>query len=218
MITAKRSFDGRTQYYSENVGGIDLLERKSTPDILAPANNGSALSSTDEEKKRMQENMNRLLHYELYAKEKEEVKNVATAEVEAPAETAAPEEVALSETIVAETNEEDITPSSTTMQFGDLDRQDIKNEMKRSERTVSPYKMTLKAKIAVAVYSVLVVLVMALIMVNTGVLASLSKSNAEKAETLSALVSENKTIVAEIEGISGNDYVIEQAIDLGMVR
>ena len=93
-------------------------------------------------------------------------------------------------------------------------------EMNRaSEQTSEGYKLNTKGKIVVAIYAVIVTLIFALIVVNTGVLTVLSRANEVKAGELAEKQAEFSALTSEIESISSNEYVLEVAQnELGMVK
>ena len=113
-------------------------------------------------------------------------------------------------------NEEDIRPTSTTLQFNDGDVAEMYGEMDKSTAKKEKYHLSSKGKLVVVLYSLVVAVIMALIMINTGVLASLSKTSEAKVNELNALASEYNTLSETVENISSNEYVIEQATQLGM--
>jgi hypothetical protein len=81
------------------------------------------------------------------------------------------------------------------------------------------YHLNRKGKFVVALYSLAVAVIMALIVLNTGVLAGLRTSNQAKVDLLNQKVAEYNAINQEIESISSNDHVINVAEnDLGMIK
>ena len=197
MITMKRS--GMEDVMESRNGGVALLERPSNT-----ANYSSEISATEtaeEARTRMQRNLNRLLNYD-----REEVI----------------EETPAVETPVNATLNEDITPTSTTLQFGNGNDKQILQDLNVSRVSdvveEKSYKLSSKGKFMVVIYSLIVSVILALIVVNTGVLAKLENASAEKLNRLNGAQSEYAAIQDEIDSISGNDYVIDKAQDdLGMV-
>ena len=197
MITMKRS--GMEDVTESRNGGVALLERPSNT-----ANYSSEISATEtaeEARTRMQRNLNRLLNYD-----REEVV----------------EETPVVETPVNATLNEDITPTSTTLQFGNGNDKQILQDLNVSRVSdvveEKSYKLSSKGKFMVVIYSLIVSVILALIVVNTGVLTKLENASAEKLNRLNGAQSEYAAIQDEIDSISGNDYVIDKAQDdLGMV-
>jgi cell division protein FtsB len=73
--------------------------------------------------------------------------------------------------------------------------------------------------VVVVLYSLVVTVILALIVLNTGLLANLSEVKAAKAEELSQVMQEYDALTAEINDISSADYVSSVAEnDFGMVK
>lgn len=201
MVTTRRSSENVNTYdKSSSRGGVDLLERPAS--FSAPVN--SALAQTDsqsEAKERMQRNLDRLMNYDRYAEQQAEIQP----------------EVDMVEDVLAD---EDIRPTSTTMQFGqDIDQ--IREEMSAiqdSEEEMG-YHLNSKGRLAVILYSLAVTIILALIVLNTGVLASLSNVSNEKSAELSAAIERYDAVKSQIDDISSSDYIIDVAENqYGMVR
>jgi len=127
---------------------------------------------------------------------------IAEAQAQAPVQEATPEAY----------EEDDVHPTSTTMQFGVGETESvIKDLTKTRESEKSSYKLNAKGKIVVALYAVAVMVILALIVINTGVLASLKRSNAALADDVAAVAAEYDRLVAEIDTVSSDDYVINAA-------
>ena len=210
MVTTKRaSYESNASAFSSGTNsGVQLLEKSSTKTY-----NTDSLPVTEtleETKLRMQRNLDKLLNYDRYTEEVENVSPVYE-------ETQVVEEVS---SFLDNSVDEDIRPSSTTMQFGDADLEQMYKEMNRaSEQTSESYKLNTKGKIVVAIYAVIVTLIFALIVVNTGVLTVLSRANEVKASELAEKQAEFSALTGEIESISSNEYVLEVAQnELGMVK
>ena len=152
----------------------------------------------DEEAKIRNLNFDRILHYEDYiGKDKEAVSESVAAE-----------------TVVNSTaSEEDTRPSSTTMQFGTADVQELFSDLKRG--TAQEVKSTsgTKLKVFVAVYTVIITAILALIVMNTGLLARLKAVNVEKAQELSSLIGEYERVYEEYELVSSDENVINEATE-----
>lgn len=173
MITTRRTSNGNNEmFFEKEHSNVALLERN---DFKAE----TRAEEYDEAKSRqkMQENLYNLLNYDRFSE---------NMKVEEKKET---EEV--SETIceVSVDNDEDIRPSSTTMQFGDIDAQTMYNEMQKEEKE-SSFKLNKKGKIVIALYSVCIAVIMALIIVNASVIAMLSNKQAKLNSDLSQAMAE----------------------------
>lgn len=213
MITTKRA----SGYAIAGSGATDLLERR--PAQVFDENFGTTVADGDleEAKARMQKNLDRILNYDKYCVEETIEDNIAENVVEA---TAIKETEVADEVRVESASEEDINPTSTTMQFGDADNAQIFNDMARQKEEQSEsYRLNAKGKLVVVLYAVAVALILTLIVLNTGVLAMLSKSQQETAAALSASVSEYNAVVAEIDAVSSDENVIEMAEkEFGMIK
>ena len=197
MVTARRSAETATNYeVASSNGGVALLEKPQTVAVPEQKENFSS------DRERMQKNLDKLLNYDRYSAQQVEEPVVA--------ETVATSALA----------DEDIRPTSTTMQFGeDIDQ--IRKEMNQASviEEETAYRLNGKGRLAVILYSLAVTIVLALIILNTGVLATLNTSATAKANELSAAMSRYEAIQAEIESISDSNYIIDVAENqYGMVR
>ena len=193
MVTTRRStvvlnnsFENAT-----NKGGVGLLER---PEIEEKA---IELDSNVSQAEKMQQNLQRLLNYDRFNEENMQQAVVSDS--------------------VKDFADEDIRPTSTTMQFGDEDIEQIREEMKASviEEETS-YHLNTKGKIAVMLYSLVVTVILALIVLNTGILSRLSQTETAMVNKVNEKVAEYNILMSEIDSISSPDYVIEAAQNLGM--
>ena len=81
------------------------------------------------------------------------------------------------------------------------------------------YHLNSKGRLAVILYSLAVTIILALIVLNTGVLASLSNVSNEKSAELSAALERYDAVKSQIDDISSSDYIIDVAENqYGMVR
>lgn len=247
MVTTRRSVETAAEGVS-GASAVDLLERK-TPATYAEFTSGNETDENLEEAKiRMQKNLDRLLNYEKYADEStildeytEYDSSSDIAETVAATDSAQTYETQSYETqsYKAQTvensyensyvnadnygdavTEEDITPTPTTMQFGKAEANPVLDDMERQKREQSEsYKLNAKGKFVVALYAVAVALILTLIVLNTGILAVLSKNNAESVAKLSARVQEYNSVVAEIEEASSESHVVSVAEnEYGMIK
>ncbi|MBE5754842.1 MAG: hypothetical protein E7340_05895 [Clostridiales bacterium] len=184
-----------TTYESAN-GGVAVLERP-----CEVVENATATYSDQES--RIKSNLDKLLNYDKYAPTVSSTAEEAVSKVVAQASTLA---------------DEDIRPTSTTMQFGeDIDQ--ITRDMSRSAAVAQDsYQINKKGKVAVMLYALVVTVILALIILNTGVLASLSSTAEQKAAEFSAIKSEASALAAENEYLQSNERIVEEAMKLGMVQ
>ena len=210
MITTKRSLYDSNQTYvsSESKGEVGLLEREETNERVIFGRKETEEISIEDARARMQRNLDKLLNYDKYAED-------ATPEpaLEAVAETAY---------TAVETNfqDEDIKPTSTTMQFGDDEVDQIYNDMHSRHNVAAKesYRLNSKGKLVVVLYSLAVAIILALIIINTGVLAALNKNNTLKQEELTGLTQELTELKSEISEITQDSYIIDVAEDFGMIK
>ena len=206
MVTTTRRSSEISSTYEPARGGVDLLEKPRSYEEYASVAPASPATEEDfsEEKAKRQSNLEKLLNYDRYA----EQMSAPTASVETKVET---EKSALAE--------EDIRPTSTTMQFGD-DIDQIRREMNRTSQThEESYHLNKKGKLVVTLYVLVVTVILALIVLNTGVLANLSAQSASKAAELDATVARFEAIQDEIEAMTDADYIIDIAQNqYGMVK
>ncbi len=213
MVTTRRDEKTSTYYESQRGSAIDLLERK-VPSYSAITEEKSE-ESFEEAKERMQKNLDKLLNYDRYT-ESGYVQDIEMASVVTPETTPTAIEV---EAPVA-FSEEDIKPTSTTLQFGDGEVDKVYDDMqKQKESQKSTYRLNGAGKLVVVLYSLAVTVILALIILNTGVLASLRSGNEAKAAILSEKVAEYQMLSEKIDAVSSNERVIDIAEnEYGMVK
>lgn len=210
MITTRRLTNSSTGSFVQQGGdsNVAVLERKqakSFNEYVAPKQEQESLV---EARERMQKNLDKLLNYDRYAEiTKEE-------EQEAVAMEVASESVA----VVNAVSEEDIRPTSTTMQFGDEDAEQIYNDMRRGSSERESYHLNSKGKLIVVLYALAVTIIMALIILNTGILAGLKNNQTVLSEKAQSLSVRNTQIREEIEEKSNDQYVLEQAEKLDTIE
>lgn len=188
--------------YSDNRAVSEAAEKASAPAPAYPEFDGQVYD------------VQTALQYAAQVKEAQRL-----AELQAEEEAKAAEQAAIAEAqaqmqeVVPEVYEEDdVHPTSTTMQFGVGETESvIKDLTKTRESEKSSYKLNAKGKIVVALYAVAVMVILALIVLNTGVLASLKRSNAALADDVAAVAAEYDRLIAEIDTVSSDDYVINAA-------
>ena len=201
MVTARRSTDVISSSYEPAVGGVAVLERPQVQEETTIAQNAY---SKEEERRKI--NLDRLLNYDRYAEVVGETSEVVT-------------EQAVSAPVTSALSDEDIRPTSTTMQFGeDIDQ--LTRDMSRTETIAQEgYQLNKKGKIVVMLYDLVVTVILALIVLNTGVLASLSTQTQQKSAELNQTVMQYESIQAEIENMTSSEYVKDIAMnEYGMVQ
>jgi len=190
MLTTRRTESDNV--YCHNNGGIDLLERNPLS-YEAYSTTPDKEENFEEAKMRMERNLQRLLNYDKLNENIEEKT----------------EEVVLECKAVSEEND-DIKPSSTTMQFGDGNAEILLNEMEQQSKK-ERYTLNKKGKFFVFCYGLVVSVIFALIVLNTSVLAVLSRENVKSQKVLSDNIATYNALCAKIDSISSDDYVINVA-------
>lgn len=195
MVTTRRSSEIMNSTYEPcaAVAGVDLLDR---PEVYQEQSSVQDAVKTQQEADRRR-NLEKLLNYDRYT---EQASAVITHEIE-ESEQIQPSALA----------DEDIRPTSTTMQFGD-DIDQIRREMNRAEsKEREGYHLNGKGKIAITLYALAVTVILALIVLNTGVLANLSTVQEAKAAKLDETISRYESIQQEIEDMSSMQHIIDVA-------
>ncbi len=210
MITTRRSSENSVSEYS--YGGkqaaVGVLERKPVQVQTGAVNVNNTVTEEDSNaaRERMKNNLKLLLNYDTVAPE---TTANADEKVEEAVESAAAK---------AAIQDDDIKPTSTTMQFGDEDI-DVYKEMNRANEEKTSYRLNSKGKLAIAIYSVIVTVILALIILNTGVLTMMSQKAQAKAETLTEKVAMYGEINSKISEVSDSSYVADYAeSELGMIK
>ncbi len=203
MVTTRRSFNDTNESYAERAGGIGILERE-TPASFNEYKNPEPVreESMDEAKSRMQRNLEKLMNYDRFS----EV-NSSNVIVEEPE----------NQVVDSVTVEDDAKPTSTTMQFGTEEVDQMYNEMKHTDDDRQSYRLNGRGKLLAVLYALTVTVVLALIIINTGVLATIKGAAAEKQVELNRLVTETTELQERVSDISSDGYVIEKAEEIGMI-
>ncbi len=195
MLTTRRN----TTNSSEGGSAIDVLDRRSA----SAFDREVSTEERAQEREIMHRNLNKLLYGEPSVEEEIPVEEEPKLEVK--------------EQAIAD---EDIRPTSTTMQFGDGDVSHVYNDMEmQKDREKNGYKLNSKGKIVVMLYALTVMVILALIVINTGVLASLKRTNQARAEELGNRIAMYGALTEEINAVSADDYVISVAENTyGMIK
>lgn len=204
MVTTRRSNESYFDKLGENRGGVALLEREKTPTDYNEFTNIDKKEeiNVDEARQKMQQNLQKLLNYDRYS---ETVEDVAPVQEEVVPEM--------------DVNNEDIRPTSTTMQFGTDDVDTMYNELKENkESNKESYKLNNKGKFLIALYALAVVVVLALIIINTGILSRLDASNVAKEEKLNGMVNEFNQVHSQYVMDTMPETISQKATELGMIK
>lgn len=196
MVTTRRSSEMSATYETRTTGGVGLLDRPETNEEV------NFVEQTTEAQERRR-NLDKLLNYDRFT---EQSALVVEDEIEQVSN-----EIALSD--------EDIRPTSTTMQFGD-DIDQIRRDMSKSSQAQKDgYVLNSKGRLVITLYAIAVTVILALIVLNTGVLASLSNKVEARVAVLDETIARYEAVQEEIGRISNSDYIIDYAQnELGMVK
>ena len=207
MVTTRRSTDSRSTYErNSSSAGVDLLERTvsvSYDDYLV--NMPAEEIKQDQTEEKMRQSLNELFGYDRYSAQVKDVAPTVAPEV-APVQT------------VAIANDDDIRPTSTTMQFGNIGADEIHNEL-RTEEVATTKRINAKGKVAIVLYSLILTVIMALVVINTGVLNGLNNSKAATQARLDAQRGQYEQEVNTNNELASPDRIGDIAEnDLGMIK
>lgn len=210
MVVTKRNETGIKSIFDDgNNAGINLIRTKtaSTYSEFMGSRNNETTETINEAKVRMQKNLERLLNYDRYNNENMSVVD----EVETTKEVV--KETKTEVNSVNPLTDVDIKPSSTTLQFGDGSFQNVAKDLSRQKNEAkTSYKLSSKGKLLIVLYSLAVTVILALIMLNTGMLANLKNSKMANVENLNKVVEEYNVAVDEKVAFSADENVINIAI------
>ena len=206
VTTTRRAYESAVSGYEQrsSSGSVELLER---PRSYEEFNHAPVFEDELAAAQERRRNLDKLLNYDRYSEVKETETVIDSAVAPAPAvETTA-------------FSDEDIRPTSTTMQFGE-DIDSIREEMKAEQQEEkTSLRLNSKGKLVLVLYSLVVTVIMALIILNTGALAKLSSTTSAKVAELSEVMEKYSVLQTEIDTISGSDYIANVAENqLGMIK
>ncbi len=123
---------------------------------------------------------------------------------------------------VPEAENEDLLPTRRTMEMlqrGALYRPDTETEMKQEERVGFFASLSAKTKMVLAIVSALIVVAIALVCINTGIINSIKSGITSKEEELRGLTEYSEELNGRIEEVTDPAYVDDYAEhELGMTR
>ena len=114
--------------------------------------------------------------------------------------------------------DEDLVPSSTTMQFESYDDNDIYEEVHSKNETDLQKKYKINTKVLIAVYALVVATILSLIVINSRMLKSLDSSISGYASQVTELTEEYAKVNEELDYVKSDDVIIEKAEAFGMVK
>ncbi len=120
-----------------------------------------------------------------------------------------------------ETLNEDIMPSTTTMQFEKANTEvyeDLRLKNKSKNKVEKNYKINTKAKLLVAVYSLVVATILSLIVINSRMLKNLDNSIDNYTSQVANLNQEYTAVMDELDYAMSEENIIDKAIEMGMEK
>ncbi len=210
MVITKRAQTAVNGIFDEtNNASISLMRTKnpSTYNEFMGERKPETTETVDEAKVRMQKNLQKLLNYDRYNNENMSVVEDSTENVTKDT---------TNEVVNVKPNltDEDIKPSSTTLQFGDASFQNVAKDLNRQKNeSKTTYKLSSKGKLLIVLYSLAVTVILALIILNTGALANLKNDKMANVETLNRVVEEYNYAKEDRIAFSSNENVIDIAIN-----
>ena len=116
--------------------------------------------------------------------------------------------------------DEDLIPSSTTMQFESDEDNDIYEEVRPKNETdlQKKYKINTKGKVLIAVYALVIATILSLIVINSRMLKSLDNSISGYAGKITELTEQYTNVNAELDYVKSDEVIIEKAEAMGMVK
>ena len=212
MVVTKRNETAlNTIFDDKNSSSINLMRAKvpSTYSEFVGSKNNETTETLNEAKVRMQKNLEKLLNYDRY---KNENMSVVTEEVETNTKNETVDTT--KEVVNVKPLDEDIKPTSTTLQFGDVGYQNVAKDLQRQKNEAkTSYSISSKGKLLIVLYSLAVTVIMALIMLNTGMIANLKVSKQESVETLKKVVEEYNVANEERVAFSADENIINIAMN-----
>lgn len=197
MVTTVRNSSETNGNYAPTRGGVDVLERTPVYNQTSASTNGVELTRNDSETR---VNLDRILNYDRC--------DLAQEKARALTETAFDS---------SSLSDEDIRPTSTTMQFGS--DTEIHKEINKQSNAEHAYHLNKGGKIVVSLYALVVAVVLALIVLNTGVLARLSTTVEAKAEQLNATIARYNALCDELNEMTDSNRILDVAQnEYGMVQ
>lgn len=112
---------------------------------------------------------------------------------------------------------DDIEPTTTTMQFQSEEAEEIQKDVVDSKKE-SSFSLNMKGKIAIMLYSLVLLVVFTLIILNTRMLSSLSNSITDKEAYLATLKQQAVTLNENLDYVSADEVIIVKAEGFGMTK
>ena len=117
-------------------------------------------------------------------------------------------------------SDENLMPSSTTMQFESYEDNDIYEEVRPKNETdlQKKYKINTKGKVLIAVYALVVATILSLIVINSRMLKSLDNSISGYTSKITELTEQYSKVNEELDYVKSDEVIVEKAENFGMVK
>lgn len=194
MLTVKRNEFGG---YSDTA----VLEREDSVLDYQLEDAPTAIETPEETRARKSRNLDKIMNFEKYKVEEERLG--ASQKLD---------ELIRSVDGVQLTAREDLSPSSTTMQFkNNKSAEDFYESAVNEEKFT--FKLNTRGKLLIAAYAVVVAIILAFIILNTGIINSIQNKLSEKEAVVENLQSTYAQIEENIKEVSSDEYVINKAVN-----
>ncbi|MCQ2399695.1 MAG: hypothetical protein MJ072_04225 [Clostridia bacterium] len=195
----------RTDSKENSNGNTMLLEKEDVFGGYRLYDETPVQEETEEQaRERQSRNLERILNYDKCVVEEDVVREEKTKNL-------------IAELNAVELTKEDLEPSSTTMQFEGRDSAEEFYNKSANEEGFT-YNLNKKGKLMIAIYSVAVAVILALIVLNSGVITAIQSRIDASNSRISQLNGQYAELQQNISDVSTNDYVIDRATDMGMVE
>lgn len=190
----------------------------------------SKVAVEEQQRDSIKSNLDKILHYERYRNEgvQSQPKNNVVSAVESyfrnteSAVSSAPVESVDKVEAPKVVDEEDLKPSSTTMQFETNAENDVYEDLaafNREEKQESEaYGISGKGKILIAVYSIIVALILSLVVINSRMLKNLDGSISAYSQKVDALGETLTRVTEEYDSIMSEEAIDAWAKEHGMSK
>ena len=121
---------------------------------------------------------------------------------------------------VKEDINENITPSKTTMQFINMEKEDVYEEVKKTpkEDENKQYRINTKGKVLIAVYALAILTIFSLIILNARMLRHLDASIQTTTDRVQALNEETLALGDTLDYVKSDEVIISKAEGMGFNR
>ena len=110
----------------------------------------------------------------------------------------------------------DVRPSSTTMQYKDMPKAEIYQDYRVEANYFAQTKVRPRAKIAVAMLTLIVLVLSVLVVLNTTMLGNLNSIVDGKLSEIESLTQEQLSLEDALNDVSSDQTIIDKALEIGM--